>query len=231
MTGQGNIVALHYPASGEREEVLSSLMPSLNAEQVVPFLEDLDFLIFVINSGYDVELEDWIRIRQAACCPVWLDIHSLVLSRELGSPRTYRALEEWPEWVRGTDYVQANKKEIACMLGNPELVPRKEDLRRFASAALDLGLEAVFITLGEEGVFVVDSSGERQIAAPSGQVVMDTTGCGDVFCAATVHRLLYKKSPFEAAEYGSRLASRAASALGVEETFRLIKNTAENERE
>ena len=70
------------------------------------------------------------------------------------------------------------------MLGDPELVPRKGDLRRFASSALDLGLKAVFITLGEEGVFVVDSSGERRIAAPSGQAVVDTTGCGDVFHGA-----------------------------------------------
>ena len=57
-------------------------------------------------------------------------------------------------------------------------------LRRAADALLETGLHRVFISLGADGVFAADRSGQvLHLPAPEGNIV-STTGCGDSFMAA-----------------------------------------------
>lgn len=57
-------------------------------------------------------------------------------------------------------------------------------LRRAADALLETGLHRVFISLGADGVFAADRSGQAlHLPAPEGNIV-STTGCGDSFMAA-----------------------------------------------
>lgn len=57
-------------------------------------------------------------------------------------------------------------------------------LRRAADALLETGLHRVFISLGADGVFAADRSGQvLHLSAPEGNIV-STTGCGDSFMAA-----------------------------------------------
>ena len=61
----------------------------------------------------------------------------------------------------------------------------------------------------------------RQIQAPAADRIVDTTGCGDVFCARTMS-LLAKGAALEmAVEAGVILASKAVGLAGIGETFRL----------
>lgn len=57
-------------------------------------------------------------------------------------------------------------------------------LHRAADALLETGLHRVFISLGADGVFAADRSGQvLHLPAPEGNIV-STTGCGDSFMAA-----------------------------------------------
>lgn len=57
-------------------------------------------------------------------------------------------------------------------------------LRRAADALLETGLHRVFISLGADGVFAADRSGQvLHLPAPEGNII-STTGCGDSFMAA-----------------------------------------------
>ena len=57
-------------------------------------------------------------------------------------------------------------------------------LRRAADALLETGLHRVFISLGADGVFAADRSGQvLHLPAPEGNIA-STTGCGDSFMAA-----------------------------------------------
>ena len=57
-------------------------------------------------------------------------------------------------------------------------------LRRAADALLETGLHRVFISLGADGVFAADRSGQvLHLPAPESNIV-STTGCGDSFMAA-----------------------------------------------
>lgn len=222
--GPGNRVFLFYPGEGERKEILKSCVPPLKPEKVMEKLPELDMLVLVINSGFDIEFREWRKIVRHASCPIWFDIHSLALSKEVGIPRKYCSLREWCRWAEGVDYLQANRQEVASMLGKPEIIPSAEDLESFANQALALGIRAVFITLGSEGLLLAEPGGLRKIAVLASEVVVDTTGCGDVFCAAVLAKLARGFSPYQAASSGIGLASRAVSISGVEETFFLARN-------
>jgi len=92
-------------------------------------------------------------------------------------------------------------------------------------------VRAVFVTLGKDGILMLipnESVGAavdaRRIQAPAADRVVDTTGCGDVFCARTMS-LLAQGVPLErAAEAGVVLASKAVGLAGIGETFTLARN-------
>lgn len=222
--GPGNLVHLFYPEQGERHEVLESAVPALDPERVIRVLPQLSMLIMVVNSGYDMALEDWRIVAAAAECPIWFDIHSLTLARVLGEPRGYRPIPEWKDWAAGAAYLQANRQEIACMLGRPEMHVTAADIDLVCREALDLGLKAVFVTLGKEGGLAVTADRSERIGLSGSERPVDTTGCGDVFCAAAASRLVHGADPFAAASFGISLASRAAFSAGVQETYMLALN-------
>ncbi len=228
--GPGNRVHLHYPEKGERVEVLKSVVPPLDPGPIIEGLPKLGMLILVINSGYDLQLSHWRDIVESASCPIWVDVHSLFLSKELNAPRKYLPLDEWREWVEGISFLQANVKEVASMLGTPDDVPSESDFFRFSEKAFELGIKAVFVTLGKEGVLVSKQSQSLKFSALQAGTVVDTTGCGDVFCGGAVVKLALGKDAFDAARFGLELATQAVEVKGVEETFRLVKEYRKTEK-
>lgn len=220
--GPGNRVVLRYPEKGEREEILESVVPSLGPEKVLQHLDRLRMLVCVLNSGFDISLEDWRKIVDAARCPLWLDVHSLILSRELKVPRKYLTDIPWESWIEGVTYLQANKIELACLMGQKGGTPTERHIEQFGRKAFELGLDAVFITLGKEGVWVLTSRKVRRIAASQAGEAADTTGCGDVFGAVAVKELAEGANPFSAAEKAVEFATQAIAVKGVEETFALV---------
>jgi sugar/nucleoside kinase (ribokinase family) len=223
-TGPGNSVFLHYPEKGERVEILESHVPPLRPDRLLQDLSVTGFLIMVINSGFDISFRDWRRIARRAGCPIWFDVHSLALTPELHRPRRYRPLPEWRDWAEGTSYLQANRKEVACMLGDPEQTPTTDEISRFGEQAFELGIQAVFVTLGAEGALVLQPGRIKKISSPRAAKVVDTTGCGDIFCAGAAAMLASGADPVEAAAFGSELASEAAGVSGVEATYNLVRN-------
>ncbi len=220
--GPGNRVHLHYPEKGERVEVLKSVVPALNPRLIIESSPEFGMLVLVINSGFDIKLQDWRDIVRSTTCPIWMDVHSLLLSRELKVPRRYLPLNEWKEWADGIDFLQANVKEMASMLGFPDKIPSEEDFSRFGDMAFGLGVKAVFLTLGKEGVFVMKPGKSLKIPAPLAESVVDTTGCGDVLCGGAVVKLASGEDPFDAAQFGLKLAAQAVEVEGVDETFKFV---------
>ena len=224
--GPGNRVELRYSEHlKEREEVLRSVVPPLDPGLILTRLADLDGLLAVFNSGFDLDLPAWRSVLAAARCPVWLDTHSLVLEKKLGAHRDYVALEDRTEWLSGITYLQANRQELACLIGRPERWPDEAETRAFAHAAFGLGIEAVFVTLGKDGVLVLTPGEARSVRAPRADTVVDTTGCGDVFCARALQLLTRGAGAFEAVEEAVVLASKAVGRAGVRATYEMVRDS------
>ncbi|MFQ6083862.1 MAG: carbohydrate kinase family protein [Candidatus Aminicenantia bacterium] len=226
--GQGNQVNLFYPRQGERIEILNSVVPALDYAKIIKDKQKLKMLMAVFNSGYDLTLKNWHAIVDTLNCPIWLDIHSLVLERKLGEVRKYTAFPKWIEWAKGVTYLQANRQEIAAMLGKPNQIPSVEEINEIAERALALGIKIFFITLGQEGVLMISSKSQQKITSPQVKHVIDTTGCGDVFAAATVAKLMAGDLSHQAAQFGVKLASQAVSLIGPAAVYNLAKQYRKN---
>jgi sugar/nucleoside kinase (ribokinase family) len=221
VSAPSNFVRLHYPEKGERVEILETVVPAIDSERVLNTLDGIELLVAVCNSGFDIQLEEWREIVRDSRCPVWFDVHSLVLAKELGQPRPYVPFPEWRAWIKDVTYIQANVMELSSLLGNPGRSLTQADFSQFSANAFELGVTGVFVTLGSDGVMVL-TPGESKRLSFSGPIeVRDTTGCGDVFCAATVAKLVRDVDLFDAARFGVQLAARATEVNGVEETFSL----------
>lgn len=221
--GPGNRVNLFYPERGERQEILNSVVPPLEPERILNKLHDIDFLVLLMISGMDITLKDWNKVKEKAQCPIWMDVHSLALSPVIGRSRKYSSITHWREWVSGVDYVQANRKETASMMGCPEEKPNEKELSLFGKSVLKQGVKAFFITLGKDGLLVVTSEGNKNMKPKETGKAVDTTGCGDVFCGAAVSELLDGKQLLDAVQFGLKLASQAAARSGVQETYHMAK--------
>ncbi|MDP2915799.1 MAG: PfkB family carbohydrate kinase [Candidatus Aminicenantes bacterium] len=224
--GAGNRVFLHYSERlKEREEILESVVPPLEPAKILGAFPGFDMLLMVFNSGFDIALSDWRSIVDRATCPIWLDVHSLVLAKKLHVHREYISLPGWRDYVGGVGYLQANRQEVASLLGHPERWPEAGEISTFIHGAFRVGVRAVFVTMGREGVLAATPHETRTVRAPEANRVVDTTGCGDVFCAKTMQLLALGVPVFEAAEEGVELASRAVSLTGVRETYELALNS------
>jgi sugar/nucleoside kinase (ribokinase family) len=222
--GPGNRVFLDYPEGGERIEVLKSVVPPINLDLILKDLPQLDFLVMSFNSGFDMESEEWERVKKKATCPIWLDIHSLLLEKKIGTPRAYVPLQNWKNWVEGIYYLQANKAEVAALLNRPGKNLGLAELENFGEEVLELGVKAVFLTRGAEGLLLMGKKGAVSIPVFDGGSVVDTTGCGDVLCAGAVIRLSHGRDPYESAVYGMNMASAAAGLRGVSKLFLWMKS-------
>jgi len=92
------------------------------------------------------------------------------------------------------DYLLPNQSELALISGEQELSRAIDNMR-------ELGFGAMAVTMGGEGVLVVDATSEIQIPALDVKVV-DTTAAGDAFAGAFAVALTEGYGLFDAARWG-----------------------------
>jgi len=76
------------------------------------------------------------------------------------------------------DIFMPNDGEALAVAGDPDVATAARRLR-------DLGARCVIVKCGPQGCLILDDDGERRLPAHDAPVV-DTTGCGDAFCAGVI---------------------------------------------
>ncbi|MEV0589005.1 sugar kinase [Nonomuraea sp. NPDC050310] len=133
--------------------------------------------------------------------------------RAAGTIVTMDLLSELPDllgmaraFLPHVDYVLPNESQAMAMTGaaSPE---------QAAEALLADGPRGVLVTLGEQGSLVVTEAGATRVPARKVDVV-DTTGCGDAYCAGFLTGLLHGHDVLTAAAWGTAAAASVATGLG-----------------
>jgi sugar/nucleoside kinase (ribokinase family) len=80
---------------------------------------------------------------------------------------------------------------------------------------IDQGAGGCLIKCGSDGAYLADSDGvSARIPVIAGVNVVDTSGCGDAFCAGFQVGLANGMDPVQAAHFASATAAQVASAVG-----------------
>jgi sugar/nucleoside kinase (ribokinase family) len=136
-------------------------------------------------------------------------------ARSGGTLVTMDLLSEMEDLVQGAlaflphvDYFLPNKRQLFLATGIPETKQAAHWL-----LGENEGLRGVLATLGGEGSLVVTDSGGLEVAALPVEVV-DTTGCGDAYCAGFIAGLVEGVGVETAARWGTAAAAAVATGLG-----------------
>ncbi|SEB45543.1 ribokinase [Arthrobacter woluwensis] len=126
--------------------------------------------------------------------------------------------------VAATDILLVNAHEAGQLLGREAPAAEGEDWAAVAAAFAEAGFRRVLVTLGAQGVVVLDGAGSgddaaiERIAATRIEPV-DTTGSGDAFTGGLAARLAAGDSLMEAARYASVAAAHAATGRGAQASY------------
>jgi ribokinase len=171
------------------------------------------------------EQKDWQRtlqlLEQADCLLVQLEIppkfvlELLAVAQDwnkltilnLGPPRKI----ELPALTDKT-YLVLNAQEAYFYTG---IFPGDSAAAQRAATVLGQKAKHVIITLASQGAFLASADSFHLIPAPHREVA-DSTGAGDVFCAALAVALLRGASAKEATGFACKTASVAVTGLGAQ---------------
>jgi len=200
-----NRVELRYVDDERRSEVLTGGVPGWTWQGLQPLVAGLDALYVNLISGFELDLETAMLLRQYFGGPIYGDLHSLVLAVQPSGLRTPQPLPRVADWCRCFDLLQVNEDELAM------LAP---DGLALAATALAAGVQSLVVTLGPRGAVYFApphfarlahrAAAPTPLEAPGGalrtallapspaqlHVKGDPTGCGDVFGATYYSRLL-----------------------------------------
>jgi len=109
------------------------------------------------------------------------------------------------------DYIKPNETEAALLTGIE--VKDKESAFKAARWFLERGVKHAIITLGENGVVLLDSRYQEHIMPPKVKAV-DPTAAGDIFSGALMHGLAQGADLLEAARFAVCASARSVQTLG-----------------
>ena len=127
-----------------------------------------------------------------------------IITCDLISPQP-SALQELERLLPYVDYFMPSAAEALALTGT-------EDLDAAADAFLALGAKACIIKNGGQGSYIVLPSG--RFTLPAHRITpIDTTSCGDSYCAGFIAALNRGWEPLEACRFATATAAQVAQAL------------------
>jgi hypothetical protein len=224
-------VELRYYSDERRSETLTGGIPGWTWLGLKPVLDsaNLDALYINFLSGWELDLETMLLLRQYFAGPIYCDLHMLAWAVQPTGLRTLRPIPNVREWCGCFDLLQVNEDEMTMLAPDPMAL---------AATALHAGVRNLTVTLGKRGAVYFaapdfDRLGgelaERErtpsIASAFGPVRtalvpsdaadgVDPTGCGDVWGATYFSRLLAGDNLDAAIQAAHRAAARNVDHRG-----------------
>jgi sugar/nucleoside kinase (ribokinase family) len=132
--------------------------------------------------------------------------HGALTTADCLGVRGEAAAAQIAETLPHVDIFMPNEGEALKVAGDPDAASAA---RRFR----ELGARCVIVKRGPDGCLIVDDEGERAVPAMVAPVV-DTTGCGDAFCAAVIAARCAGWPIDDAAELGCAAGALNLRGLG-----------------
>jgi sugar/nucleoside kinase (ribokinase family) len=192
---------------------------NLNTKLIVPFasLPEYDAVFINMISGFDIDLTDLQHIRRNFSGPIYFDVHSLARGLGDGMVREFRKIENFVEWAKCLDFIQANENEVGALSS-------LNDEAGIAAELLSLGVKALIVTKGEKGamVYFQEDGQFRSFSQPALMLeVKNKVGCGDIFGTYFFRTYLESKDYLRSLKAGSLAGSLVTQFESAEQYINL----------
>jgi hypothetical protein len=244
-----NRVTLRYESAERRCERMSGGVPSWTWGELGPMVRDLDALYVNFISGFEMGLGTAQALRQGFPGPIYADLHSLFLGMYQDGIRRLQPLPDAASWLGCFDVVQMNEDEMRQLSTDPLSLSAQALGAGVSLLAVTLGPRgAVFVVapgferlelkpVNAAGLPSRESRRASSLALPPepgvpirtalipapAVDVLDPTGCGDVFGASLMARLLAGDSVDRAFGSANAMAARAAAYRGATGLSRYLR--------
>lgn len=212
-----------------RERILGNERPWTQGE-LNPLLSELDALYLNFITGFEMDLKTAMSLKAEWTFPIYADLHSLFLDKDEEGLRSIRAIPRWRDWVAAFDMVQMNEEELGTLAGS------LDSARASVGRMVGKDLKLIAVTLGAGGAEYIAAEGfhpgqgrrpeDRKAEIGGGGTLKgrvslenapfsgDPSGCGDVWGATFLSRLLAGDRLEAAAAEANRCASRKVGFQG-----------------
>ena len=220
---RGDVVELRYVDHNTRIERQTGFMAPITPADV-EFALHADAFVCVPITDYEVSQSTLEYIRRNSNGIILLDGHGPTSTLVHEGARTHRLWADRDAWLPSIDILKMNLEEAGCSWhpspgedrqpGDP--IPM-EQLPDFAAHVLGQGVQAVCVTLDDQGciAYTLDDYGDLEshvVPRVAIDQVVDTTGCGDSFAAGMAFGFLQDNDIVSACQYGNAMGAQRASA-------------------
>lgn len=172
----------------EREERYENISNKI----FIPYerLNDFDGILINMITGFEISVEDIQTVRKSFNGLIYFDVHSLARGLDENLKREFRPVENFSEWARCIDVLQANENEFMTLSSS------SNSIIEIAKNVLYEGVKIILLTKGEAGAraFFLRDNELESVFIPSIKIKpINKVGCGDVFGSLFFYNYLAAK--------------------------------------
>lgn len=207
-------IHLNIIEGAERHEKYENITDRINLKYSAD--ENPDGIFLNMITGFDITLDDLLKLRKTFSAPIYIDLHSMCRGVGEGYKRHFRLIPDFRKWAENVDIIQCNENEIFT-------TSEKKNEQEIALEILNFGPKFLIVTKGALGVRLYWMKGNDLCSyfVPALNVeAVNKVGCGDVFGSAFFYSFIKTGDAIASLKYGNT----AAGVLSTYKDINKLKN-------
>ncbi len=184
-------VHLNLKEGRERHEAYENITNNISLS--FSEIDNFDGILINMITGFDLNLDQLMQIRQNHSGLIYIDIHTLSRGLDKEFKREFRLIPKFDIWAKYLDIIQVNQNELFTL-------SRKDNELEIINELFGYGIKVICVTKGELGARVYYKNqneiasyfiAARKINKPN------VIGCGDVFGASFFYSYIRNKNAID----------------------------------
>ncbi|MGQ9798362.1 MAG: carbohydrate kinase family protein [Ignavibacterium sp.] len=175
----------------ERKEIYANISSKLNIDKID--FSKFDAILINMITGNDINPDDLKFIRTNTSAVIFFDVHTLSRSMNENGERVFTIVENFSEWAKNIDILQANENEFNTLGKFDSEYDRARNL-------LQQGVKIILLTKGVLGakIFYLKNQEVMSYFISANKIIkINTVGCGDVFGASFFYNYIRSRNVYQ----------------------------------
>jgi sugar/nucleoside kinase (ribokinase family) len=188
-------VKLIVDDKNERREIYSNRTSKLSIDKID--FSKFDAILINMITGNDINPDDLKFIRSKTSAIILFDVHTLSRPMDENGERIFTVIENFSEWAKNIDILQANQNEFNT-LGKFD---SEYDRARYL---LQQGVKIILLTKGDLGAKIFYWKNDEMMSyfiSANKIVNPNTVGCGDIFGASFFYNYIRNRNVYQSLSF------------------------------